>query len=431
VLRENLRTRDGRKLQVLHPGFWNREAGPDFRGAVLKVGDEIKTGDVEIDLAQSGWHGHGHDRNPNFEKVVLHIVWQGADGKSELPVLELKDVLDAPLSELIQWLGTDASKGWPAELSGNCCAPLRELPAEKLQHLLREAASIRLQRKAQEFQFRARQTGWEQSFWEGIFRALGYKQNVWPMQRIGEITAGLQKPESVLQLQARLLGIGGLLPAQLPEKRSATASYLREVWDVWWRERDVYADCILPRAIWKLNALRPANHPERRLALAAHWLVSEKFVPRLERAFASAKTGREFQHRLLELMQVDSDEFWTSHWTFRSARLPRPQPLIGEKRVTDLAMNVVLPWFWMRAVAGKNCEFQQKAEEFYFGWTAAEDNSVLRMARQRLLGTQKASSLPTAATQQGMLQIIRDFCEHSNAICTNCRFPDLVKAFGS
>jgi len=33
------------------------------------------------------------------------------------------------------------------------------------------------------------------------------------------------------------------------------------------------------------------------------------------------------------------------------------------------------------------------------------------------------------AAQQGLIQIVRDFCDHSNAICENCRFPELVRGF--
>ena len=49
--REELQTLDGQPLRVLHPGFWNRAAGPDFHGAVLQFGHEpARSGDVEIDL---------------------------------------------------------------------------------------------------------------------------------------------------------------------------------------------------------------------------------------------------------------------------------------------------------------------------------------------------------------------------------------------
>ena len=40
----------------------------------------------------------------------------------------------------------------------------------------------------------------------------------------------------------------------------------------------------------------------------------------------------------------------------------------------------------MRAVVGKNKAPQQIAEHRYFAWPKAEDNAVLRLARQRLLG---------------------------------------------
>ena len=64
---------------------------------------------------------------------------------------------------------------------------LRELGAERRQQLLQQAGLVRLQSKAAQFQARARQAGWEQSLWEGLFRALGYKHNVWPMQRVAEL----------------------------------------------------------------------------------------------------------------------------------------------------------------------------------------------------------------------------------------------------
>src|SRR6267142_2653464 len=61
--RDQLKSLDGTPLRVLHPGFWNREAGPDFRNAMVQLGNEPpRSGDVEIDLHLSGWHGHSHDR---------------------------------------------------------------------------------------------------------------------------------------------------------------------------------------------------------------------------------------------------------------------------------------------------------------------------------------------------------------------------------
>ena len=131
---------------------------------------------------------------------------------------------------------------------------------------------------------------------------------------------------------------------------------------------------------------------------------------------------------LREIFEVERDEFWSWHWTFRSARLPKPQPLLGDARVTDLAVNVVLPWLWTRAAEGKNGELQRVIEHRYFAWPPAQDNSVLRLARQRLLGPGRGRLCRSAAAQQGLMQIARDFCGHSNAVCEGCRFPELVGA---
>ena len=80
------------------------------------------------------------------------------------------------------------------------------------------------------------------------------------------------------------------------------------------------------------------------------------------------------------------DEFWSRHWTLRSRPCAKPRPLLGATRVTDLAVNVILPWLWVRAVEGKNHPLRQELERRYFSWPSAEDNAVLRLARQRLLG---------------------------------------------
>ena len=453
--RDQLKTTDGRSIRVLHPGFISVEGGPDFRGAVLQFGDEKPvTGDVEVDLQSSGWRAHGHDKNPSFKNVILHAVWE-ASGKIETvpSVLALNDVLDAPLPELA--LALENESGLPEALRGKCSAPLRELSPAQLTELLHAAAKVRFENKANAMLARAKHAGWEQALWENLFRALGYKNNVWPMLRLAETKslwlggdAALRRPDSAarcpyhFELQARLLGVSGLLPAELTRAQKSSDTFLRHAWDLWWRERDELESCILPREVWRFHGLRPANNPQRRLALAAHWLAVDDFTERLEdwilKNHSAPLTpalspprgeGEKLLRSLHEIFQVERDEFWSWHWTFKSARMVKPQPLLGEARVTDLAVNVVLPWLWIRAQEGGNEKIQREVERRFLAWPAAEDNSVLKLARQRLLGTASARVLHGAVAQQGLMQIVRDFCEHSNAICADCRFPDLVRGW--
>jgi hypothetical protein len=214
---------------------------------------------------------------------------------------------------------------------------------------------------------------------------------------------------------------------ELTRAQAGADGYVRQVWDQWWRERDEYSDCILPKTLWRFHGLRPANHPQRRLALATHWSVAGDLASKLEQWCSRDVPPSALPDSLLETLQVGVDDFWSWHCTFRSTRLKKAQPLLGSTRATDLAVNVVLPWLWARALEGKSTGVQRAIEERYFAWPPAQDNAVLRLARQRLLGGASPRALPGAAAQQGLIQMVRDFCDHSNSICESCKLPRLVE----
>ena len=432
ILRDQLKTNAGNSLRIFHPGFISVEGGPDFQGAIIQIGDDPpRAGDVEIDLHPAGWRAHGHDKNKNFQNVILHVVWDETQtrhpGKFPSPVVPEKYARCAAGR-----IGPVAGKRTAARVAGQPARQMLRAAARTgrsaIDELLHEAARVRFENKAAQFRARAKISGWEQVLWENLFRALGYKHNAWPMQNLAETKPRWARgAHSAFDFQARLLGVSGLLPDELTRAQKSSDTFLRRAWDSWWRDRDEFADCILPRTVWKFHGLRPANHPQRRLALAAHWLADNHFISNIEAWSAAKLPGEKLLDSLLKLFQVEGDEFWSWHWTFQSARLPKPQPLLGAARVTDLAVNVVLPWLWMRAREGGNEKIQGEIERRFFAWPAAEDNSVLKLARQRLLGSSNARLLKSAAAQQGLLQIVRDFCEHSNAVCEQCRFPELVR----
>ena len=137
--RDGLKTGDGQAVRVLHPGFASAEGGPDFRGAVVQIGGEPpRSGDVEVDLRVGGWHAHGHDRNPAFQNVILHVVWEtgtpaAGPARDDRPLaVPLKNSLDAPLGELSLWLENESAPVLPESLRGRCSAPLRALDEGEL-----------------------------------------------------------------------------------------------------------------------------------------------------------------------------------------------------------------------------------------------------------------------------------------------------------
>lgn len=439
LLRSSLRTSDGRKVTVFHPGFWNRGAGPDFKGAVVQIEpDEPRSGDVEIDLASNGWFQHRHHENRLYRQVLLHVVWNPPEPgarRPDVPSLPLSDVLDSPLEELRSWL-LDAPS-CPQSLAGQCNAPLQHLREDLLLDLLQQAAEVRLQSKAQEFLARARATGWDQALWEGLFTALGYTQNTWPMRRLAELRprwfpnpsdATRSTPE---RLQSLLLGIAGLIPSAPENLPADSAQYVGKLWESWWRERDAMSDLLIAPAAWQWHGIRPANHPQRRIALAAHWSADASFVERVESWIRSDAAPGRARIELNDALRIAEDSFWACHWTMESPAFDKPRELLGAERVTDIAMNVILPWAWIRARLGKNLSLEASIRRRYFEFPASGWNSVLRMAETRLFAGRPGRFMSLASHQQGVLQIVRDFCRNSDAICTRCKFPEVVRALQS
>lgn len=432
IRREGLRTVDGRSIRVLHPGFWNREAGPDFRRAIVQWETEVaQQGDIEIDLHSSGWRSHGHHRRSDYSGVILHVVWK-AEPHCDSPTLELENQLDARWEELARWEAASDTPRWPAIMAGQCRLPLRNLSEAEQHSLLGAAAETRFEAKADRIRIRAQTIGHEQAFWEFALRTLGYKQNPWPMQHLGELLHRIRQTGDTTQsLQAKLLGVAGLLPAELRHVPADSRPYLRSLWDIWWRAQHELGEFILPRSVWHLHHLRPANHPQRRLALAAHWLSDTEFFARIREWGHQEKVPtKQLPQSFQQALRVPEDDFWSHHWTFRCAAAAARQPLLGVPRLTDLAINAALPWLWMEACQQGDHEQAQRIKARYLAWPSAQDNTVLRLARLRLLCGDSAHRTPkTAAIQQGLMQIVSDFCEHSDALCQGCPFPELLEGW--
>ncbi len=62
---------------LLRPGRAGRGPGPDVREACfLTAGGVPRTGDVEVHLRASDFARHGHHRDPAYDGVLLHLVWE-------------------------------------------------------------------------------------------------------------------------------------------------------------------------------------------------------------------------------------------------------------------------------------------------------------------------------------------------------------------
>jgi len=72
--RPELITTEGQRLIVLDPGRINDGPGPDIGSCHLLLDDLELSGDVEMHLEAKSWFAHGHQGDPAYDQVILHVV---------------------------------------------------------------------------------------------------------------------------------------------------------------------------------------------------------------------------------------------------------------------------------------------------------------------------------------------------------------------
>lgn len=93
-----LRTIDGEKIEILHVGFYNPDSGPDFFNGQIRINEVKHSGNIEMHVKASDWNQHGHQHDPAYSNVILHVVYEHdqlifIEG-IPIPTVELKAFID-------------------------------------------------------------------------------------------------------------------------------------------------------------------------------------------------------------------------------------------------------------------------------------------------------------------------------------------------
>jgi len=399
----------GEDVRIIQFGVWNREAGPDFAEAAVSIdGGPPLRGCIELDRDARDWERHGHSLNPDYESVVLHLfLEQGTDtfftrgAKHQ----NIPQVLLDPTK-----LGRETPLFVPAAKPGRCMAPLRDMPHGKVAAILDAAARFRLQQKAARIARIAEAHGGDEALYQSLAATLGYKANTLAFTLLAQ-----RLPIRTLRgdgVDALLFGLGGFLAStDMTRFERETRSYLREIWEGWWPRRHEWERLAIPLEHWSTGGVRPANHPQRRVAALAQ-IVKHWPKVRLLKDSCDIKQIRAFFAGL-------HDEYWDFHFTLTSKKMPAPMALVGQSRVTEMLANVFFP---LATLAGPAIWSE------YCKLPAASSNRRVETAAIRLFGGMPAAKelLKTAARQQGLLQIYEDFCMRDNSDCERCLFPEQV-----
>lgn len=413
----DFQTTCGQPVRIIQFGEWNHAAGPDFLHAAIDLGGATRHGPLEIDTHPADWEQHGHAQNPAFDNVILHVAFvpgskthftRGSDGRNIPRLVVPSERVDEALNRPLQPRASSQL--------GRCSHPLADLPADRVDDLLTEAARFRLDRKTRRIRQLEDCHGFEEALWQHLARALGYGPNKLAMTLLGQRATRriLRDLRSNISRESLLFGLSGFLdPDMHKHAPDDSRRYLESLWRHWWKLRTDHEPAPSRTLAWSLGGSRPSNHPHRRLgALAAAAAVFAKLSRPAQRPGpANMRTLRErlvgFEH-----------PFWTHHYTLKSNSTKRPVALFGTTRANEFLANYYIPrWSRTNPAAAWNA-FQKLP-----GGTPSDP---VRRAATRLFGTR-----PDQATfhrklwqQQALLQIYQDFCLQDASECDDCPFPE-------
>lgn len=256
----------GEQVEIVQVGTWNREAGPDFRDAAVRInGGRAISGCVEIDLTDRSWESHGHAANPAFESTILHVFVDGGERAFFTRTISNRNVPQVRID--LSALADSFTLNVPLAHAGRCQAPLNGLPEERVRNLLRSAAQFRLRKKGARLRAGIVSHGRDEAVFQEIAAALGYKENKLPFALLAQRLPLKTLRQNPTQAEAQLFGLAGFLETpDVGAYADATRDYVRGLWDQWWPCREQMQRLVLPRKTWKLSGTRPLNHPQRRLA---------------------------------------------------------------------------------------------------------------------------------------------------------------------
>ncbi len=463
-----LKTTGNQTVRVVETGRLNTDGGPDFRDAIVRIDGTTFQGDVEIHRTLVDWRLHGHFRDPRYNKVILHVVFErGPDAAAtcvpsgrNVPVLLLEPFLTESIrtlwhktivdeqslrkktlrcSDRNQFLDAGLLSGWIRRLT----VERLELKLRRFDERLRELAQIRLMAVRDTYDRRghwrvqgdpddippphkeltqrqlAPREFWDQLLYEGLMECLGYSKNQESFLRLARaVTLQAVRSHHIEHneeaLQALLLGAAGLIPKIRTVKDKESRDFVRRLSHEWKAQKTFYRSSVLHMADWQFFPTRPFNFPTLRIAAATPLIRSILCDDLFRRIIENLKTTDK-RTSVRKLLAAQPLPYWTHHYRFDFAS-PKPVHPLGPERTDAAITNVVIPLALLYARIFKDRIVREGALRLFGVMPPAAENSITRLMEGQLLKGRFA--LTSVGAQQGVIQLYKFYCSEER--CAEC-----------
>ena len=392
--KSELSTTAGELIQIIYPGQYNTNQGPDFADAKIKIGKTTWAGTVELHINTSDWTKHNHQQDKNYNNVILHVVWEDDKAGNNIPVLELKGRVSKILLYRYEEL-MHADSFIPCEKSIHS---VREIVCKSWKDRL---LAERLIRKAAIVDNYLQQNNyhWEETFWWLLARNFGMKVNAEAFEAIARsvpVNILAKHKNQVHQLEALLLGQAGLLQDKFTDDYPLLLQKEYRFLQSKYRLKPVS----LPLHFLRM---RPGNFPTIRLAQLT------MLVHQSVHLFSKIKEV----HSVKEIKQwfdVTANDYWHYHYRF-AERSAFKKKKLGADMIDNIIINTIVPVLFSYGSYYKEQQYKDKALHWLGGITA-EVNRITKGFLQ--LGIENKNAFDS----QALIELKNEYC--SKKRCLDC-----------
>lgn len=410
---ENLFDSKRNKIHVIRPGEYNRDSGPDFFNARISVEGTVWAGNIEIHIRSSHFDAHGHQNDPAFDNVILHVV---AENDKKVFNTRGEEILTAEIRfDPVIYERYISLVNNPYLIA--CQDDINDIDPFLLRHWLNTLVIERLRCKSELICKILSDTGndWEETFYRLLARYFGFRINTEPFEMLASALPFRiirKHADNLFQIEALLFGTAGMLDEGL-FKDALSDEYYRNLIKEFRILSAKYSLQPIHGWLWKFSRLRPANFPTIRISqLAAMLSVTGGLFSRVLEASRIKQ--------LKEVFYVTASEYWDDHFVFgkKSRNVAKNT---GSQATAIFLINAVIPVIFVYGHNRDNRILCERALTF-LEEMPAEENTILDEWKEAGIAAD------SAFYSQALIELRNEYCKRRR--CLECRIGSKLVSMG-
>lgn len=329
----DLVTTEKESLIVLKSGIHNKNSGPDFLNAQLKITNQTWAGNVEIHVKASDWYLHNHEIDVNYDAVILHVVWEDdasvfMKNNKKIPTLELKNSIDKIVLQNYKNLFSNQLRWIP------CQSEIKMVDSFTIENWIERLFFERLERKADDIKLILvkEHTNFEAVLFQLIVRNFGLKVNgdaFFSLATSVDFSVVKKCTFNEIEFAALLFGQAGFLEDDLQDE------YHQQLKQNYTFLKHKFNLQPLSKNMFSFFRMRPNNFPTIRIAQLVSLFVKQQH---LFSKLMEANCLDDFY----DLFSVDVQPFWKTHYTFEKVSKSSTKKLT-KSFIDLLIINTIIP----------------------------------------------------------------------------------------